>query len=223
MTPRPPKPPDRESSPPFRTRGPKNDPSPKQPRDLDLIIRELKAQSDRGAAIIAASLLEQLLEDAIVARFRPLLKGQKELLFGPMRPLSSFSAKIELGYAIGLYGEVAHKNFDMIRDVRNKFAHVFDVLSFDHPDVVELVNDPVRRRLTESPTFGTPREEFVLAFAMLGALLTAIPFAGVQLPDIGQTHGHLLQAMSAALDEARRIQAERQQAARQEKGEPEQQ
>jgi hypothetical protein len=66
-----------------------------------------------------------------------------------MRPLSSFSAKIELGFALGLYDDKLRHPLNMIRDVRNEFAHNMDATSFDHPDVAKLIDD--LRALTPEP------------------------------------------------------------------------
>lgn len=71
-------------------------------------IAEIKTSSDRAAALLGTTLLDELLaallrgafvdEAAIANRdYRP-----SATLFGPDRPLSSFSAKIALAYALGL-------------------------------------------------------------------------------------------------------------------------
>ncbi len=66
MPDRPPKPEDRPSSPRFKKRkkGASDKPVESAPADLGPIIDELKKQSDRGAAIIAGSLIEQFLDEA---------------------------------------------------------------------------------------------------------------------------------------------------------------
>jgi hypothetical protein len=215
MITRPPKPPDHEPSPRFRTRGEKKgkDQKRKLPEDLKPIMAELMKQSDRGAAIIAGSVLEEILEATIKARLRPLLPGQDRTLFGRMAPLSTFSAKIELGFVLGLYTEAAYKNLNMIREIRNEFAHEFDPLSFDHPEIAKLVNNPGRPRLLKSETVGAPRGEFMAAFAILGALLIGIESQDVRVSHVSETHRHVLQMMGETLKEALRTQAKHHQAA----------
>ena len=46
-----------------------------------------------------------------------------ESILGMEGPLQSFGARIKLGQALGLYGEVTRRNLDLIRKVRNDFAH----------------------------------------------------------------------------------------------------
>ena len=91
---------------------------------------ELEQQTPRGAAIVAAAVLEDLLALVIQRRLIELSSKRTEALFGKMAPLSTFSAKIEMGFALGLYGEDGRAYLDLIRDVRNKFAHKFDPLTF---------------------------------------------------------------------------------------------
>jgi hypothetical protein len=201
MIDRPPKPEGRPSSPRFRDRKKEGAKPNKRelPDDLNPIMAELMKQSDRGAAIIAGSVLEQILEAAIKARLRPLLGGQQKALFGRMAPLSTFSAKIELGFVIGLYSEAAYTNLNMIREVRNKFAHEFDALSFDHPLVAKIILNPDRPRLLKSTAAEKPKGQFMGAFGVLGSLLLAMKFQNIQLPSVAETHGEVLREMGRAL------------------------
>jgi hypothetical protein len=84
---------------------------------------ELNSQTDRGAGIVAAAVVEDALAQVIRNRLVEISNVRWEALFGRMRPLSSFSAKIELGMALGLYDDVLRRLLDMLRDVRNRFAH----------------------------------------------------------------------------------------------------
>jgi len=109
MIERPPKPEDRPASPRHKERKKhKRDEAatarkPRIPADLAPVVAEVMKQTPRGVAIIAGSLTENILAEIIEERFRPLSRGQRKALFDPMAPLSTFSAKIEIGFAIGLY------------------------------------------------------------------------------------------------------------------------
>lgn len=98
------------------------------------VIQELEAQTDRGAAIIGAALLDMRLKEAIKTRLisRP---GVIEELFKPNAPLGSFSARIDLAYCLGLYGEHSHRDLNLIRKIRNDFAHFEAPLDFTSPSV----------------------------------------------------------------------------------------
>jgi DNA-binding MltR family transcriptional regulator len=102
------------------------------------IVEELEQQTDRGAAIIGAALVETLLRQALESRMRVrtlLEKRTAKGLFGTMGPLSSFSAKIDLGLLLGLYPEAVRGDLHRIREVRNEFAHEEEPRDFDYPKI----------------------------------------------------------------------------------------
>jgi hypothetical protein len=71
------------------------------------IIDSLREENDRTVAIVGSSLLEARLEEKLKAQFRTdSSKDNKKILadmFQGLGPLSSFSAKIRLGYLLRLY------------------------------------------------------------------------------------------------------------------------
>lgn len=87
-----------------------------------IILEEIIKQTDRGAALIAAAYLEERLLLAIKARLNENETVEKEL-FGPSRPLGSFSAKIDVGLLLGIYSDQSHQMLHTIRKIRNDFAH----------------------------------------------------------------------------------------------------
>jgi DNA-binding MltR family transcriptional regulator len=93
------------------------------------IIEELESQTDRGAAIIGAALLEERLEEAI--RGCLLDNDGTDSLFKPFQAASTFSAKIRLAYSLGLCGEQMYRDLNLIRQIRNDFAHFVTPLNFN--------------------------------------------------------------------------------------------
>jgi hypothetical protein len=90
----------------------------------------------RSAIVLATTLIEGKLKELLLANLRPELdKDQPQDLFGMMKPLSSFSAKIRLGYGMRLYGERTYHDLDLLRELRNLFAHGPLPLGFDTPDI----------------------------------------------------------------------------------------
>jgi hypothetical protein len=134
---------------------------------LDAAMKEIQAQTDRGAAIIASSLIENSLRDALVARFLPLNNEFRDNMFGSRGFLGSFAAKIDMGLAVGLYQRPAHRDLTQIRRVRNEFAHNIEPLSFESPGVKKLCD----RILLDLP-FRDTRQRFLSAFYSLFAHLT---------------------------------------------------
>jgi DNA-binding MltR family transcriptional regulator len=193
----PPKPTHRPPTPRFKNRkkqSQQHDEKNHVPPNFEAIMEEVAKQSDRGAAIIYASLLEKVLETLIIKRLRPLSSNQKNALFGRMAPLSTFAAKIELGFAIGLYSRNAYENLNMVREVRNKFAHKFEPLTFEHKKIIELIHKPDRMH-TISKASATPKAEFILTCSILGALFFALAEDDICISEVGVTHFASLSAI----------------------------
>ena len=65
--------------------------------------------------------------------------GPKDL-FGPMKPLSTFSAKIRMGFALKLYGERTFDDLELLRKLRNLFAHGKLAIDFNTPEVKSAIH-----------------------------------------------------------------------------------
>ena len=72
-------------------------------RGLLRLIENQSLESDYAIAIVGASLIERALEVAILSRFVPMSKTDRGRLFEFEQPLGSFSARIRIGAALGLY------------------------------------------------------------------------------------------------------------------------
>ncbi len=100
------------------------------PEEIQAAVRDFGGQTDRGVAIIAVSMLEQMLEILLTQRMMPLNAKRYATMFGKMGPLSSVSAKIELALALGVISENLYYQIDALRKVRNTFAHRIEALTF---------------------------------------------------------------------------------------------
>ncbi|WP_299130050.1 hypothetical protein [uncultured Amaricoccus sp.] len=144
----------------------------------DLILKEIEGQTDRAAALIAQSYLEDRLVLAIKAR---LICDDVVLrrVFTGAGPAASFSARIDLGLLLGIYRSEIHKLLTQIKDIRNTFAHKAEPLSFETATIRDRCNNlDVERAGTfvtkdgESETFdvspsGNPRLAFLNAIKFL--------------------------------------------------------
>lgn len=91
----------------------------------------LTEESDRAAAILAAAYFEDRLREKIMTRF--VKKADK--LFGIYEPLGTFKAKIDIAHALGLYDLKTRKGLDLVRKIRNEFAHSSEPIQFDHEKI----------------------------------------------------------------------------------------
>jgi hypothetical protein len=117
----------------------------------------------RAAVIVAAALIERKLKELILGQLAPGLdKGDKDL-FGPMKPLSSFSAKIRLGYGLRLYGDRTYHDLDLLREMRNLFAHGPLSMDFNTPEV----KNEIEKFYCHSRNVPDPRQRFVSVATLL--------------------------------------------------------
>ena len=98
---------------------------------LDLISTE----SDRGAVLVSASLLEHNLERAIKKRLLPTTDKADKLFGGAMAPLSTFSGRIEMAFRLGIITKESKQMLTIFRGIRNDMAHNFNFSSFEDQSV----------------------------------------------------------------------------------------
>ncbi len=166
---------------------------------ISALTQELERHSDRGVALFATAALENALAATIQARLLELSSYRRENMFGRAGPFSSFTAKIELGFALGLYGKEGCRAIEMIRDVCNRFARVIEIHSFDDIEITELINKAVSQHLPKSLA---PRELFTLLFIQSVDLLYIERAADIRLVSLCESHPRLFaQANSVAVQQ----------------------
>jgi hypothetical protein len=121
-------------------------------------------QNDRGAAILSASLVENAITYAIQRR-NTRFQYHREKLFENYGPISTFDGKILIATGMGIFGSDTQFNLNIIRHLRNTFAHASVPVRFSTPEV-EAACHVFRRPADEDVDgrkWGTPREKFVAA------------------------------------------------------------
>jgi DNA-binding MltR family transcriptional regulator len=158
------------------------------------IIDSLYKENDRTTAIVAGSLLEDRLEAKLKTQLRcddskDTLKILVEMFRG-LGPLSSFSAKIRLGYLLELYDYRVRVELTAIKDIRNYFAHENKPVTFESDDVIlvaqkltlieyyirpmsEITTDPSKATAgvmyidqAVELSYGTPKKRFIATFGL---------------------------------------------------------
>ncbi|WP_345884952.1 hypothetical protein [Shewanella algae] len=115
--------------------------------DQKILEEEFKGDSDRAAAIVGASYLDELLREILLEYLvEDTNKNDKELFSGN-GPLSTFSSRINLSYRFGIISENERKMLHGIRGIRNEFAHKLAGASF--------TDESIRQR---SLNLSVPRE-----------------------------------------------------------------
>ena len=123
---------------------------------LDKIIDEairyydaLHRESDRAAAILAASHFEYRLREEIMHKFVVLNSDLRRRIF-ENGPLSTFSSKINIAFALGLYDEETRRGLHNIKQIRNEFAHAPIPVKFDSKKIADIC-----RRIPSKNTIDT--------------------------------------------------------------------
>src|SRR3954471_23997129 len=100
--------------------------------------------------------------------------------------MSSFSAKIEIAFALGVINNECRLSLHLIRDVRNKFAHRIAPLRFDDAEVIALM-EPRLSQAVRALTMPL-RDKFVLMFQSLAFMLYTTLLLDMRIKPLEQTH-----------------------------------
>ena len=123
-------------------------------------LKEFQGETDRGAALVGAALIDDRLERLLQSHFI-MCKQADEILNGSNAPIGTFSARIKLSFCLGLITKLEFKEIEIIRRVRNEFAHKVHGLSFKDQKVHDIcqnlkANTPDQKRFN-----GDARQLFI--------------------------------------------------------------
>lgn len=91
-------------------------------KEFRKFLDALNRESERGMALICASMIDDLLERAISA-FLLDHTETKRLLEGFNAPLGTLSARALAAFALGVLSEAEYRECEKLRKIRNVFAH----------------------------------------------------------------------------------------------------
>ena len=106
---------------------------------VDFVIK-LAGESERSAVVLGAARIDYSLE-RLIKKVMHHNSGGDDNLFSPDRPLGSFSSKIALACRLGLISMDVEHALQMIRKIRNDFAHSIEG--------IRLKESPHRERISE--------------------------------------------------------------------------
>lgn len=96
--------------------------------ELEKINKSLRDETERGCVVIGAAFLDEKLEE-LLSKVTAGSNKQKKSLFDATGPLGTFSGKTRIAYCFGLISDEAHHDLNVIRAIRNDFAHLSTSIS----------------------------------------------------------------------------------------------
>jgi hypothetical protein len=102
---------------------------------------------DRACALVVTSLAEMMLQIALTHFLG--IRGEKAVrkIFYTFGPLSTLDAKIVMCSSTGIIGPVTTSNLEVVKKIRNVFAHAIIEITFEAPAVQRACN---RLKITKS-------------------------------------------------------------------------
>ena len=97
------------------------------------LLEVVRNESGRGAVLVFATMLDEQLKKAIDA-FLVDNSTIVKLTEGFNAPIGTFSTRSLLAFGLGLISEREYNEIELIRKVRNEFAHSID-MTFEQPSV----------------------------------------------------------------------------------------
>ncbi len=128
--------------------------------DYTEVVKLFHDESDRAAAILAASFLENFLGEFL----KNYMVKDQEVLDGLLKvygPLATFGARRECAYAFGYIDETLRKDIKYIAKVRNEFAHNYERNSFSDTPIPDLCQN-----LSTAGCSKEPRIQYLIAIGM---------------------------------------------------------
>ena len=95
--------------------------------------------NDRGSALLAVTNADVALTQVLYQRLR-LGEGEREDFDKPGGPLENFSQRIKMGRALQIYGPDTEFNLDLLRHLRNAFAHAHIPITFETKEVAAAIS-----------------------------------------------------------------------------------
>jgi hypothetical protein len=137
-----------------KPRGSRRDVSRRRPAEdeWDTLFEEIRSQTDRATALIAGSLVDATLRLAVESKIHEGVRAEQEAMFEDARaPLGSFSSRISVAWALGIFGAQMRSRLTIIRHIRNTFAHALVPIDFNEPAIANECTKLPLHDLREPP------------------------------------------------------------------------
>lgn len=151
--------------------------------ELSVTMRELANESDRSVAIVATSIMENVLQQAILNVLPEQERKVTDRMFTLDGPLRDFHSKILMARAIKLIPDEVEAELQLMRLIRNAFAHAVVPVSFETPEIEALMEEftsslPMAKEVLKKPldalAFGAPKVNYKGSFLVIAQWLSTV-------------------------------------------------
>ena len=113
------------------------------------------SESDRATGVLFGTLLENNLRTLILSKMRgDLSLDETDRLMSFEGPVGSFSAKIRIAHAFDIIGPLVRDDLNLIREIRNAFAHSRIPITFISPEVADACT---HLKIPDDPSSSIPQ------------------------------------------------------------------
>ena len=139
--------------------------------EIAQLAKAIENESDRSVALIHAAIVENGLFWALNCRFPEQGDDVRNAIFSSSgAPIGSFSAKIIMARGVGIIKQQSQDELNLIRRIRNAFAHSFRPIDFSHPTIEAACSKfTFLQQPPPLPEKNTSRSRFILASSYLFA------------------------------------------------------
>jgi len=109
-------------------------------KDFLPLLDQLNKESERGAVLLACSYIEDQLEDIITSFLIDDTTEYEKLFHGLNAPLGALSSRATMAYCLGLINKSEFAEIDILKKIRNAFAHNYKA-SFEDQKIKDLCNN----------------------------------------------------------------------------------
>ena len=135
-------------------------------------VNAFHAESDRGAALLSGSFVENHLGIFLKSKIKN--SDKADALFEGAGGLATFSQRIAIAYAFGFIGATERNDLDLIRRIRNHFAHHPLDTSFKTHEVQQRIErlSNFQNDALQNPIDTQHRTTYLIACALISAFFT---------------------------------------------------
>jgi mannitol operon repressor len=106
-------------------------------KEFSAFLHEFQSETDRGAALVGAAMIDERLSGTLRS-FMVSKSAAAQMLEETGAPLGTFSSRIKATYALGLIDAHERHEINLIRKVRNEFAHRTHGTDFNDPEILKF-------------------------------------------------------------------------------------